>query len=205
MPLLALALATPVTAQQAPSPACTAGEIYVGGAPEQPSYRWMQPAAGLTPATQKVLREKWTLTCPTYELISTSRSVTVRSLTGRPQDALTPLRPLQAYGSGYYRYPALRLEWIGQSIDLTWNGKDAVTLSGNTDDSVIVALRSGDAPLRLVNFTRQQPSLTLPADQSFELHIKLQFPIIPPPWAAITYQQSTGTLTLERTRAFPDR
>ena len=144
--LLALALA-PAHAQgtppTTPDAACTTGEIYAGGAPVTPSYRWTEPATAVAAARQQVLSTQWTVTCLTYRIRSDGQRVTIQSLTTNPQDALTPLRPLEFYTSGFYRYPALRLGWTGQRIDVTWNGQQ-VHVSGQVLDDVILAPAPSD-------------------------------------------------------------
>lgn len=200
--LLALALA-PAHAQgtppTTPDVACTTGEIYAGGAPVTPSYRWTEPATAVAAARQQVLSTQWTVTCSTYRIRSDGQRVTIQSLTTNPQDALTPLRPLEFYTSGFYRYPALRLGWTGQRIDVTWNGQQ-VRVSGQVLDDVILVTRTLDGTLTRI--TPTAAGVSLPLDR-FELYLKLATPIIPPSWTALTYDARTGTVTLDRARPFP--
>lgn len=200
--LLALALA-PAHAQgtppTTPDAACTTGEIYAGGAPVTPSYRWTEPATAVAAARQQVLSTQWTVTCLTYRIRSDGQRVTIQSLTTNPQDALTPLRPLEFYTSGFYRYPALRLGWTGQRIDVTWNGQQ-VHVSGQVLDDVILVTRTPDGTLTRI--TPTAAGVSLPLDR-FELYLKLTTPIIPPSWTALTYDARTGTVTLDRASPFP--
>lgn len=199
-------IASASSAQRSNDPlACTYGQIYIGGNPITTSLRWSTPGEFPQPATLNVLSGSWELKCPTFTAQADGSTLLIKSTTDRPEDALSFFqRDFSLITDGYYKYPALQMDWQQFRLSLVWDGGDLVEAKGTVLPDVIIGYREDDGPLRQLAYEGRVSSEKLSASAGFEIFLKRTVNIQPLNWAYVKFDPKNKTVTLKRSHPFPD-